>query len=88
MVPPPQPEPEPETDTCIESVDGNATVEGNWDDTCLSGKAALSSAGERYACFYTFTLDEAADVTITLESDEDTYLYLLSGHGRSGAVLY
>ena len=27
-------------------------------------------------------------MTITLESDEDTYLYLLSGHGRSGTVLY
>ena len=27
-------------------------------------------------------------MTITLESDEDTYLYLLKEHGRSGTVLY
>ena len=86
--PQPEPEPEPEADTCIESIDSNATVEASWDDSCLSNRAALSGAGDRYARFYTFTLDEAADVTITLESDEDAYLYLLSGHGRSGRVLY
>ena len=86
--PEPEPGPEPEVDACIESVDGNATVEANWDDNCLSDKAALSGTGDRYARFYTFTLNEAADVTILLESDEDTYLYLLSGHGRSGTVLY
>lgn len=44
--------------------------------------------GNRYARFYTFTLDSAADVTITLESYEDTYLYLLDGHGRNGTVLF
>ena len=27
-------------------------------------------------------------MTILLESDEDTYLYLLSGHGKSGTVLH
>ena len=86
--PQPEPEPVPEVDTCIESVDGGGTIEEGWDDSCLSEKAALSGAGDRYARFYTFTLDEAADVTIMLESDEDTYLYLLSGHGRSGTVLY
>ena len=84
----PDPQPEPEADTCIESVDGNTTIGASWDDTCLSEKAAPSGEGDRYARFYTFTLDEAADVTITFESDEDTYLYLLGGHGRSGTVLY
>ena len=86
--PQPEPEPVPEVDTCIESVDGGGTIEEGWDDSCLSEKAALSGAGDRYTRFYTFTLDEAADVTIMLESDEDTYLYLLGGHGRSGTVLY
>ena len=80
--------PEPEADTCIESVDGDATIEASWSDSCLSDKAALSGTGGRYARFYTFSLDEAVDVTITLESDEDTYLYALQGHGRSGMVLY
>ena len=50
-------------------------------------RAALSGTGDRYSRFYTFTLDQAADVTVTLESDEDTYLYLLEGHGRSDTVL-
>ena len=84
----PAPQPEPEADTCIETSDGDGTVEGSWDDTHLSEKAALSGAGDRYARFYTFTLEEAADVKITLESGEDTYLYLLEGHGSSGTVLY
>ena len=82
------PEPEPEVDECVESVAADGTIEASWDDTCLSDRAALSGAGDRYARFYTFTLDTAADVTITLESDEDTYVYLLDGHGGSGTVLY
>ena len=86
--PEPEPEPDPETATCIEAIDENGTFEGSWDDTCLSEKAALSGAGDRYARFYTFSLDEAADVTITLESDEDTYLYLLDEHGSSGNTLH
>ena len=89
-VPDPQPEPEPvpEIDTCIESVDGDGTIEEGWDDSCLSAKAALSGVGDRYARFYTFTLNEAADVTITLESYEDTYLYVLQSHGRDGETLH
>ena len=84
----PEPAPEPEADTCIGAISGDGTIEGSWDDSCLSDKAALSGTGGRYARFYTFTLEETADVTITLESDEDTYLYLLEGRGRSGTVLY
>ena len=40
--------------------------------------------GEYYSRFFTFALSEHADVTITLESDEDAYLYLLEGEGRVG----
>ena len=86
--PEPAPDPEPEIDACVESVDGDGTVEGSWDDTCLSDKAALSGTGDRLARFYTFSFDEAADVTITLESDEDTYLYVLQGHGKDGETLH
>ena len=86
--PEPAPDPEPEFDACVEFVDADGTIEGSWDDSCLSDKAALSGAGERYARFYTFTLDENADVTITLESDEDTYLYVLEGQGKNGETLH
>ena len=84
----PGPEPEPEADSCLASVDADGAIEGSWDSTCLSDRAALSGTGDRYARFYTFSLDEAGDVTIDLESDEDTYLYLLDGHGLNGTVLY
>ena len=40
------------------------------------------------ARYYTFSLSEASDVAITLESPIDTYLYLLQGAGMDGAVLY
>ena len=86
--PEPAPDPEPEVDACAESVDADGTIEGSWDDTCLSDRVALGGTGDRYSRFYTFTLDESADVTITLMSDEDTYLYLLEGHGRNETVLY
>ncbi len=86
--PDPEPEPQPEEDTCVESLEADGETDGSWDNSCVSSRAALSGSGDRYTRFYTFTLDEASDVTITLTSDEDTYLYLLSGHGRNGGVLY
>ena len=85
--PDPQPGPEPEADACLESVEADVTITGSWDDSCLSDKDAPEGTGVRYTRFYTFSLDEAAEVTLTLESDKDTYLYLLSGHGRDGDVL-
>ena len=81
--PAPDPEPEP-ADTCVQSVGADGMVEGSWDDTCLSEKNAPGGAGDRYARFYTFTLTEATDIVINLSSDEDTYLYLLDGHGKGG----
>ena len=83
----PEPEPEP-ADTCKQSVESDGTIEGSWDDTCLSEKVAPGGSGDRYARFYTFTLTEAADVVISLDSDEDTYLYLLNGHGKDGDTLH
>ena len=75
------------TGSCIQPLTAS-TVEDCWPVDCLSDKAAKEGTGDRYARFYTFTLNEAADVTITLESDEDTYLYLLDGHDRNGTVLF
>ncbi len=86
--PAPEPQPEPEADACVESVHSDGMLDGTWDVMCLSNRAAPSGEGDRYARFYTFTIEQSSDVTITLKSDEDTYLYLLDGHGRDGAVLY
>ena len=79
---------EDQSDFCVASVDADNTIEAAWDSNCLSEKAAEHGTGDRYARFYIFTLDAAADVTITLESDEDAYLYLLNGHGKNGTILH
>ena len=44
--------------------------------------------GVRHARFYTFTLDAPSDVTISLASEINPYLYLLAGEGRDGAALH
>ena len=61
------------------------TIEGgNWDGSCPSGREPepYGGEGDRYARYYTFSLDSTSDVTITLTSEEDTYLYLLEGDGQ------
>ena len=78
------------TDECVEAL-GGVSVNGSWDGSCLSDKMpndGIAEQGDRYARFYTFTLDAQADVAISLTSTQDTYLYLLSGAGRDGAVLH
>ena len=64
------------------SADG--ALSGNWDSDCPSESRAGS-----YASYYTFTIAESAEITITLESSSvDTYLYLREGAGRDGSVLH
>ena len=59
-------------------------VDEKWDSRCPSRDSDRSS---RYAHYYTFTLTEAAEVTIILESDKDTYLYLLERSGQDDTTL-
>ena len=61
---------------------GSATVNGSWSSDCASANRSGS-----YARFYSFSLSRSADVQIDLTSKLDTYLYLLSGNGASGAAL-
>ena len=71
--------------TCAESLTGNASVNGAWTPACLS--ANPPNARDYYARFYTFTLDAASQVTITLSSEDAApYLYLLNGAGTGGAI--
>ena len=89
--PPPVPMPE---DTCFTTIDGAGAFLGTWDDTCLSENRPrhTDEGGNRdemyYARFYTFTLDEDANVTITLTSDDspkvDTFLYLIEDMEKEG----
>ena len=77
------PEPQPPADACIEPLTGDGAVSGTWTSDCAS-----ESKNGSYARYYTFTLAETAEVTITLESSEDTYLFLLQGAGRDGSALH
>ena len=89
----------PMEDTCVQAISGEGSYDGSWDESCLSENRPQDSddggqaGSDYYARFYTFTLREASDVTISLSSDDvpsmDTFLYLMEGSGRAGtAVAY
>ena len=80
--PTPSPTPEPPSDSCVGTVSGNGAITGSWESDCASEGRSGS-----YASYYTFTLTESADVTITAESSVDTYLYLRQEAGRDRSVL-
>ena len=78
----PEPTPAPMVDNCVEVMTTPA-ISGAWTGDCAS-----SSQPGSYGRFYTFTLDEPANVSISLESETtDTYLSLLQGQGRTGMEL-
>ena len=62
---------------------GNGAITGSWGTDCASEDRSGS-----YASYYTFTLTESADITITVESTVDTYLNLRDGAGRDGTILH
>ena len=82
VTPDPTPTPEPPESSCTETLTGDGAVSGSWSSGCASENRSGS-----YARYYTFTLTESAEVSITLESSEDAYLFLLDGDGRDGSVL-
>ena len=61
-------------------------IDNHWEEQCESRNRP--DDGEYYARFFTFNLNEEADVTITLESDHDAYLYLSKGGGQPGNVIF
>ena len=87
----PSPTPTPVADACLTLITSNGDVLGSWDGTCPSTNRPLDATrpddGDYYARYYSFTLRESSDVTISLSSaDADTFLYLLEGAGRDGTV--
>ena len=80
--PTPEPMPTPPADPCAENLEADSTIQGSWSDDCPS-----ESRSGSYASYYTFSLTESAEVTITLVSSVDPYLYLREGIGRDGTVL-
>ena len=61
---------------CVQPL-ASVAVEGTWNSACPS-----ENRDNAYARFYTFTLTEQAEVTITLESETDPYLLLLNESGE------
>ena len=84
--PTPEPIPTPETvNACVQSVEAEGNISGSWDATCLSENEAAGGPGDRYARFYTFSIDELRYISIDLSSSVDTYLYqfaLLTSQNR------
>ena len=54
----------------------SVTIEGSWNGDCPS-----RNREDTYARFYTFSLLQQSEVSITLESETDPYVFLLSGSG-------
>ena len=73
---------------CVDSLPDDMSVDGTWGTECTSNTPAPRGSGDRYARFYTFTLESESEVVINLTSDEDTYLYLRGGSNTSGEASY
>ena len=72
-----------EDNSCGATVTVDESISANWASDCTSGQRAGS-----YAQYYTFTLDQEAELTIDLASTVDTYLYLREGSATSGTALH
>ena len=76
-------------DECIQEISSlpyqshGIGVENLWSSECESANKPGS-----YARFYTLTLHHPFDVTITLTSQQNSYLYLMGGIGANGLVLH
>ena len=80
---------QPQAGECAKALsgDGEISVTGRWTDDCESTLPSPDDQEVRYARYYTFTLTGQTDVTVTLESSEDTFLYLRAGSAKDGAIL-
>ena len=70
--------------SCGDSITVGDTASGTWAAGCQS-----SVSGRGYARYYTFTLAQESEVTVTLRSEDiDPYLYLREGEAQSGTFLH
>ena len=79
--------PEP-TNECVQPLAGRTEISAALDESCVSEKPPLHGSGDRYARFYTFSLEVEKSLTITLAAeDSDTFLNLLEGLGKDGEIV-
>ena len=75
------------TDPCFEAMSGAVNIVRIWDSSCLSeNRPNGGRAGDYYARFFTFTIDEAATISIMVTSEIDTYMYLMKGSAKDGVI--
>ena len=67
---------------CTSTIALDTDVTDSWDTDCDS-----EHRSNRYAKYFTFTLETSREVSIDLESSVDTYLFLLEGADQTGTVL-
>ena len=96
--PPPAPTPTPTptpaatiNSACIQNIEldsliAGTAISGTWTTDCPAANRANGSA--YYAKFYTFTLDSQEELEFRITSDARPYLYLLTGAGTDGEVLF
>ena len=80
----------PSAADCLEILTADGDVPGEWAAGCDSQTDApgTTGSGARLARYYTFTLGQESEVTITLNSDvADAYLYLRRNDSRSGEAV-
>ncbi|MYF79910.1 MAG: hypothetical protein F4180_08760, partial [Chloroflexi bacterium] len=92
----PTPTPTQPADPCVthlgpfSEATPTASATGRWSSSCVSAlrKSALRPSTKYYSHYYVFLLDDPHRVEINLTSSSvDTYVYLLSGVGKSGTRL-
>jgi hypothetical protein len=67
---------------CTSTIALDTDVTASWETSCDS-----EHRSNRYAKYFTFTLETSREVSIDLESSVDTYLFLLEGADQTGTVL-
>jgi len=85
--PVPTPTQTPVADACLTGIASDGASIGSWSSACTTDRNLVTPnapVGTRNAGYYTFVMSQESEVTITLESSEDTYLFLLRGADRNG----
>ena len=76
------------TNECVQPLAGRTEISDALDESCISERPPPHGSGDRYARFYTFSLEVEKSLTITLASeDSDTFLCLLEGLGKVGDIV-
>ncbi len=67
---------------------GVLRASGSWESSCVLPASRRSTNLTYYAKHYTFNLLRAAEATIDLTSDQDTYLFLIQGDHPGGLEIH